>query len=269
MTRNDLDGRRSLRPWTAAVLVLALTLTHGGCGLHDVEIPALEGPSETGLSLQLTVSKDVLVSDGRDFAVVTATVRGPDGRVAPNLDVFFAIADESGRDADIGVIVGSNGPGTGATVRTNSAGVAQILYEAPARTDATANQTVLVKARLVSSDANGATYHTVRIELRSAEPRLFPQNPTNVLPKCDFITEPAVGPFRSNQVIGFHSTSSDPDGTIIRYEWNFGDGTSGDAPDTAKIYRTPGTYTVTHSVIDDDGGRSSCITEAPGIVITP
>ena len=266
MTRNDMERRR-LRPWTAAVL--CLVLAHGGCGLHDVEIPALEGPSETGLSLQLSVNKDVLVSDGRDFAVVTATVRGPDGRVAPNQDVFFAIADESGRFADIGVIVGSNGPGTGATVRTNGQGVAQVLYEAPPRTDATANQTVLVMARLVGNDANGVLYHRVRIELRSAEPRLFPANPTNVLPKCDFITEPAAGPFRTNQVIGFHTTSSDPDGTIIRYEWNFGDGTSGDAPDTAKIYRTPGSYTVTHSVIDDDGGRQSCVTQAPGIVITP
>ena len=45
---------------------------------------------------------------------------------------------------------------------------------------------------------------------------------------------------------------------IIRYEWNFGDGTSGDAPDTAKVYRSAGSYTVTHSVIDDDGARKSC-----------
>jgi len=268
MTPNDSNARRRLRPWTA--VTLCLVLVHAACQ-HDVEIPGLEGPSETGLSLDLKVSKDVLVADGRDFAVVTATVRGPDGRVAPSQDVFFAIADESGRFADIGVIVGSNGPGTGATVRTNAQGVAQVLYEAPPRTDATANQSVLVMARLVGTDANGAldTYHRVRIELRSAEPRLFPANPDNLLPECFFITEPAVGPFRANQVIGFHSTSFDRDGVIVRYEWNFGDGTSGDSPDTAKVYRTPGAYTVTHSVIDDDGGRASCFTQAPGIVITP
>jgi PKD domain-containing protein len=192
-------------------------------------------------------------------------VRGPDGRLAPNQDVFFAIADESGRFADIGVIVGSNGPGTGATVRTNAQGVAQVLYEAPARTDATANQSVLVMARLVGNDANGAlnTYHRVRIELRSAEPRLFPANPDNLQPNCDFVTEPNAGPFRTNTVIGFHSTSNDPDGVIIRYEWNFGDGTSGDAPDTAKVYRAAGSYTVTHSIIDDDGARNSCQASIP------
>jgi hypothetical protein len=248
--------------------MLCLVLVNAGCQ-HDVEIPGLEGPSETGISLALSVNRDVLVADGRDFAIVTATVRGPDGHVAPNQDVFFAIADESGRFADIAVIVGSNGPGTGATVRTNGQGVAQIIVEAPARTDATANQTFLVMARLVGNDANGVVYHRVRIELRSAEPRLFPANPANLDPKCSFITEPLVGPFRANQVIGFHSTSSDSDGVIVRYEWNFGDGTSGDSPDTAKIYRTPGSYTVTHSVIDDDGGRNSCVTLAPGIVITP
>ena len=235
-----------------------LALSFGGCTTHDVSIPELDGPSEQGLSLKLSVSKDILVADGRDFAVVTATVRGPDGRLLPNQDVFFAIADESGRFADIGTIVGSNGPGTGATVRTNAQGVAQVLYEAPARTDATANQSVLVVARLVGTDFNGDAYHSVRIELRSAEPRLFPANPTNLDPKCNFITEPDAGPFRVNTVIGFHSTSFDPDGTIIRYEWNFGDGTTGDAPDTAKVYRTPSSYSVTHSVIDDDGARATC-----------
>jgi PKD repeat protein len=143
-------------------------------------------------------------------------------------------------------------------VRTNSQGVAQVIYEAPARTDATANQSVTVRARIVGTDFNGVGYRSVRIELRSAEPRLFPPNPTNALPKCDFITEPNVGPFKRNTVIGFHSTSSDTDGVIIRYEWNFGDGTTGDAPDTAKVYAQAGNYTVTHSVIDDDGGRNTC-----------
>ena len=252
---------------TALCLSAILALSFGGCTTHDVSIPDLDGPSEQGFSISLSLSKDILVADGRDFAVVTATVRGPDGRAAQNRDVFFAIADESGRFADIGVIVGSNGPGTGATVRTNAQGVAQVLYEAPPRTDATANQSVLVLARLVGSDANGTTYRSVRIELRSAEPRLFPANPNNVSPVCRFITEPGAGPFFTNTVIGFHSTSVDTDGVIIRYEWNFGDGTTGDQADTAKVYRSPGSYTVTHTVVDDDGGTTSCFTQSPGIVV--
>jgi hypothetical protein len=258
----DLKRRSQPRQWRA-VTALTLALAMAGCGLDEVKVPELDGPSTFGISLLLTVSRDVLVADGRDFAVVTATVRGPDGRPAPNLDVFFAIADEDGNFADIGVIVGSNGPGTGATVRTNAQGIAQVLYEAPARTDATANQSVTIRARIVGSDFNGQTYRSVRIELRSAEPRLFPANPTNQSPKCNFITEPNAGPFRTNTVIGFHSTAFDPDGVIIRYEWNFGDGTTGDQPDNAKVYRSPGSYTVVHSVIDDDGARDSCQASIP------
>ena len=250
---------RSRRP-AALSVALAFAMALSGCGLDEVDIPDLEGPSTYGISLVLSVSKDVLVADGRDFAVVTATVRGPNGRAEANRDVFFAIADEDGVFADIGVIVGSNGPGTGATVRTNAQGIAQVLYEAPPRTDATANQTVTIQARVVGTDFNGINYRSVRIELRSAEPRLFPPTPGNVLPTCQFITEPGAGPWYVNEVVGFHSTSFDPDGAIIRYEWTFGDagGSTGDEPDVAFVFRTPGTYTVTHRVIDDDGGVGVC-----------
>jgi hypothetical protein len=253
MKRRGRPGR--WRVFTAFAMVVAMA----GCGLDEVNVPDLGGPSTYGVSLLLTVNKDVLVADGGDFAVVTATVREPDGRPAANRDVFFAIADESGVFADIGVIVGQNGPGTGATVRTNTQGISQILYEAPPRTDATANQTVLVMARVVGNDFNGMSYRSVRIELRSAQPRIFPPTPGNQAPKCSFIVEPAFNPFFVGQVIGFHSTSSDSDGVIIRYEWDFGTfpPTQGDSPDVAFVYRTPGTYTVTHIVTDDDGAQSA------------
>jgi len=242
--------RRS-RGW--AILGLGLMLANTGCDLHSVDVPALDGPSEEGFSVQLALSKDVLVADGGDFAVVTATIRDPNGRPAANKDVFFSIADANGNFADIGAIVGSNGPGTGATVRTNAQGVAQVIYEAPPRTDATGNQLVLVVARLVGFDANGKIYHSVSIELRSAEPRIFP-NPGGPL-SCSFIVEPAFGPYKVGQVVGFHSTSR---GSIIRYEWDFGDKTIGDQPDNAHVYRSPGTYTVVHVVTDSSGAQSRC-----------
>jgi hypothetical protein len=51
------------------------------------------------------------------------------------------------------------------------------------------------------------------------------------------------------------SASADPDGTIVRYDWSFGDGTSAPnaGPTPTHIYATRGSYTVTLTVTDDAG----------------
>jgi hypothetical protein len=248
---------RRARCASALSLALALGLGGLGCGLDDVEIPELDGPSELGLSVKLTVSPDIITADGFSTALITITMRDQNGGPVAGRDVFLSISDEDGRTADIGEFRSSNGPGTGITVRTNSQGLAQAVYEAPARTDATAHQTVLISARPIGTDYAGAVYRTVRLELRSAEPRLFPQNPNNQLPECMFAVQTPSG-FRTNVSILFQSTSFDPDGTIVRYEWDFGNGTRSDHSDVNASYRSAGTYTVTHRVTDDDGGQDAC-----------
>ncbi len=49
------------------------------------------------------------------------------------------------------------------------------------------------------------------------------------------------------------SNSTDPDGTIVSYMWDFGDGSVGVGVNNAHVYRTPGTYTVTLTVTDNFG----------------
>jgi hypothetical protein len=137
--------------------------------------------------------------------------------------------------------------------------VAQVVYEAPARTDATANQDILIAARPVGTDASGQVFRSVRISLRSAEPRLFPEIP-GINVSCDFIVEPAVMPYRVNQVVSFQSRGSSPGGPIVRYEWWFGDGTRGDKPQEAKVYRFAGDYQVFHVVTDRIGLQAACST---------
>jgi hypothetical protein len=246
------DLHRKLRFGQLSRLGLAgLLLGAAACGLDEVEIPDFNGPSEYGLAVTLQAFPDVLLADGRNRAQIVATLHDQNGGLASGRPVFFAIADESGNFADLGSL-------SEETVTTDGSGVARTIYTTPPRPDATADQTILVLARPVGDNANSAVYRQVRIELRSAEPRLFPQVPGNQPPNCSFIIEPAVGPYRVNTSILFQTTSSDNDGTIVRYAWTFGDGTTSDQPDEEHHYAAAGTYTVEHGVTDDDGGQTTC-----------
>jgi len=64
----------------------------------------------------------------------------------------------------------------------------------------------------------------------------------------------------SGQVITFNASSSyDPDGYIVNYTWNFGDGCkeTTTSPIAHHSYSAAGTYTVTLTVTDNDGLASS------------
>jgi len=52
-------------------------------------------------------------------------------------------------------------------------------------------------------------------------------------------------------------SSSDPDGYISAYLWNFGDGTTSYDPTPSHTYTASGRYTVTLDVLDDLGARGS------------
>lgn len=57
------------------------------------------------------------------------------------------------------------------------------------------------------------------------------------------------------------SSAVDPDGSIVRYDWNFGDGTVllDGGPTPTHVYATPGTYTATLVVTDNEGASTGTI----------
>ncbi|GEM_PF-5226094 len=57
------------------------------------------------------------------------------------------------------------------------------------------------------------------------------------------------------------SGSSDPDGSIVLYHWDFGDGETLNGAVTSHVFSSPGSYTVRLTVKDDDGlSRSKTVT---------
>jgi len=79
--------------------------------------------------------------------------------------------------------------------------------------------------------------------------------PSNLPPVSD-----PNGPYTgaTDQPVSFDgSGSSDPDGTVASYAWNFGDGNTGTGVSPTHTYAAAGTYTVSLTVTDNQGAASS------------
>ena len=96
----------------------------------------------------------------------------------------------------------------------------------------------------------------------------FPPN-TNTPPTASFVANPSRGP--APLTVAFDASGSfDPDGQIVSYSWNFGDGATGSGITATHAYTNPGTYTVRLTVRDNQGAtdnttRSITVTEHPSV----
>jgi CSLREA domain-containing protein len=63
------------------------------------------------------------------------------------------------------------------------------------------------------------------------------------------------------------SSSSDSDGTIVHYDWAFGDATTGTAASVAHTYAAPGTYTA-QLTVTDNGGLTNSTTSTNTVSVT-
>lgn len=76
----------------------------------------------------------------------------------------------------------------------------------------------------------------------------------NAPPQVDMTFDPPRP--RSFDPVRFESRSVDPDGSIARVRWDFGDGGTSDLPSPSHLFVAPGTYPVRLVVVDDLGLRA-------------
>ncbi len=100
---------------------------------------------------------------------------------------------------------------------------------------------------LTVTDNRGATGTTTRTVVVTA-----PNQP----PVASFTFSPT-NPDPGQNVVFDAAASSDPDGTITAYNWNFGDGTTGTGMKITKAYTSAGVYTVTLTVTDNLGATGT------------
>jgi len=77
----------------------------------------------------------------------------------------------------------------------------------------------------------------------------------NVPPLVDFSVKPAPSKrvLQSLDELAFSDESHDPDGEIVAWAWDFGDGVASEGQTTSHTYQRGGNYTVTLIVTDDQG----------------
>ena len=92
----------------------------------------------------------------------------------------------------------------------------------------------------VTDDDGAIGSKTVTIAVKNRPPVAKISTSTTILDKEEIVTFDA-------------SESYDPDGIIVSYEWNFGDGTTATGITVSHSYPATGEYTVTLTVTDDDG----------------
>jgi hypothetical protein len=130
-----------------------------GCGLDKVEEPPLSGPSENGVSVQLSALPDILNADGVSVSVVQLVLRNNDGTPINGKAVHFYL--ESG-DGVLAPSASSTYVGPiqeGFVMATDRDGVANVVYVAGTGV----GRIVRVAVRPYGIDTNFGFYRTVDI----------------------------------------------------------------------------------------------------------
>ena len=231
----------------ASALLIAAALT-SGCTLQSTEPPLPTGPSEMSLSLTITATPDVIAQDGGSQALITIVARDANGQPVPGLSLMVQTA-VNGTAVDYGTL-------SAKSLVTDGQGRATVVYTAPPAPPATQTSDVVVRIVVTPVGSNYDNTMARDIGIRLSRPGVI--LPPNTAPVATFTFAPSA-PAAGQEVAFDASDSDDPDGTIVRYEWNWGDGDfeSTTNPRIQKDFESSGAFSVRLTVVDNGGLRAS------------
>jgi PKD repeat protein len=235
------------RTLKATALLVAIAVAAGaGCTVDKQDAPELSGPSELGTSVTLYASPDTLRQDGASQSQITIQAQDGNGQPVRNLPVRLDIA-VNGMLTDFGQLSGKN-------LVTGGDGRANATYTAPlAPIDPVDSQTV-IQIQATPGGSNFANAFTRSVSIRLVPPGVI--LPPNGTPVPSFTYAPSL-PITKMDVTFDASLSTDSDGRIASYDWNFGDGSQASGVVVRHSFENMGTYIVTLTVTDDRGQSAS------------
>jgi PKD repeat protein len=230
---------------TKRILIGVATAALAACSLDKQVAPALTGPSELALSLQLTASPDLITQDGISQSVVTVLARDaysqPVRGLSMHVDIFA-----NGTQADFGTV-------SSKSISTGNDGRASLSYMSPPPPPASVSSDTLITLLFTPVGTDYANTTPRAVNIRLTRPGVI--LPPNGAPKPFFFFSP--GAPHENESVLFDASGSTDDGQIVSYAWTFGDGATATGVRPVHAYAVAGSYGVILTVTDDRGLSAS------------
>lgn len=191
-------------------------------------VTARSGVADTSVSVDVTIGSEVdsiqlsanpaTLPIGGGESTITAVVFGKNFETLANVPVTFS--------TDAGTLASEGG-----VVRTDAKGEARDTLTTPQ------SATVTVTTGTISD--------TTEVEVGANTPPTANLTASPVAPKV-------------GETVNFSAAASnDPDGTIVSYDWDFGDGATDEGERVSHVYQDRNIYVVVLVVTDNDGASSS------------
>jgi PKD repeat protein len=232
----------SSRFLSRSIAVAAAGALVASCTMNSQDPPPLGGPSEFGQSVVVAVNPDSLPQDGASQSLVTVTVRDADSRPLRNVTLRVETRVDN-TPVDFGSL-------SARSIVTGADGRATFMYTAPSSPAMAVDAFTIVDigATPIGTDFNNAVLRTAAIRLTV---------PGIIVPPGDMTASFTMTPSAplDGQTVLFDASASR--GSIVDYQWDFGDGARSSGRTASHAYRSPGTYVVRLTLADPYGRQAS------------